>query len=354
MKILLVTNNFFINDGGSYTAISELSYALNKKKEIIAKIFHNNNKYNNIFNLNNYKIVINNFDLIHIFGIWSPFISIIFYLAKKIGKNVIISPLGYLEPWSLEQSKIKKKFAWYLYQKNILEKADCIHITSQQELNSLNKLNLNNKNFFLIPHGNLEIIYSDLKRKEKKDNKDKIILFFSRIHKKKGLLELIEAWNILKPKNWKLDITGPISDINYKNIINKRIDLYNLEKDIYFSEPIFDKYSKQSKILNSDVVVLPSKNENFAFSVCEAMSIGSVVLTSNETPWEEINQLQAGFCLNLNNIDDIVNSLKKILNLTDQDFLKIGNNAKNYIKSKFDLESNIINKYINLYKSCLS
>ena len=61
-------------------------------------------------------------------------------LAKKIGKKVIISPLGYLEPWSLEQSKIKKKIAWYLYQKNILEKADCIHVTSQQELNSLNKL----------------------------------------------------------------------------------------------------------------------------------------------------------------------------------------------------------------------
>jgi glycosyltransferase involved in cell wall biosynthesis len=352
MKILLVTNNFHISDGGSYTAISELSYALNKKKNIIAKIFHNNN--NNIFNLNNYKIAINNFDIIHIFGIWSPFLSIFFYLAKKIGKNVIISPLGYLEPWSLEQSKIKKKLAWYLYQKKILERADCIHVTSQQELNSLNKLNLNNKNFFLLPHGNLEIIYSDLKRKEKKDNRDKIMLFFSRIHKKKGLLELVEAWNVLKPKNWKLDITGPITDINYKNIIKKKIDLYNLEKDIYFSEPIFDKYSKQLKILNSDVVVLPSKNENFAFSVCEAMSLGSVVLTSKETPWEEINQLQAGFCINLDNKDDIVNALKKIFNHKDQDFLKMRDNAKNYIKSRFDLESIIINKYINLYKSHLA
>jgi|694.fasta_scaffold137475_2 glycosyltransferase involved in cell wall biosynthesis len=351
MRILLVTNSFFISDGGSYTAISELSYALNKKKEIIAKIFHNNNNNNNIFNLNNYKIIINNFDIIHIFGIWNPFLGIIFYIAKKLGKNVIISPLGYLEPWSLEQSKIKKKIAWHLYQKKILETADRIHVTSQQELNSLKKLNLNNKNLFLLPHGNLEKIYLDLKRKEKKDNRDKIMLFFSRIHKKKGLLELIEAWNILKPKNWKLDITGPTTDINYKNIIKKKIYLYNLEKDIYFSEPIFDKYSKQLKILNSEVVVLPSKNENFAFSVCEAMSVGSVVLTSKETPWEEINQLQAGFCLNLNNTDDVINALKKIFNLKDQDFSKIRDNAKNYIKSKFDLESIIINKYIDLYKS---
>ena len=37
MKILLVTNKFFVEDGGSYTAISELCYALNNKKGIFAK-----------------------------------------------------------------------------------------------------------------------------------------------------------------------------------------------------------------------------------------------------------------------------------------------------------------------------
>lgn len=101
-------------------------------------------------------------------------------------------------------------------------------------------------------------------------------------------------------------------------------------------------------------MVLPSKNENFAFSVCEAMSLGSVILTSKETPWEEINAIEAGFCINLNNVDNIVNALRKIFNLKDHDFLKIRDNAKNYIKLKYDLESIIINKYINLYKSHLS
>jgi glycosyltransferase involved in cell wall biosynthesis len=353
MRILLVTNNFYISDGGSYTAVSELAYALNRKKGLIAKILHNNNN-NNIFNSNNYKIIIKNFDIIHIFGIWSPFLYLVFYYSKKLGKKVIISPIGYLEPWSLAQSRIKKKIAWNLYQKKILEKSDCIHVTSQQEFDSIIKLNLNHENIILLPHGNLEIIYSDLKRTENKDNNKKVMLFFSRIHKKKGLLELIEAWNVLKPQKWKLDITGPTSDINYKNIVKKKISTYHLDEDIFFSEPVFDKYSKQSKIVNSDVVVLPSKNENFAFSVCEAMSLGSVILTSKETPWEAINAIEAGFCINLNNVDNIVNALRKIFNLKDHDFLKIRDNAKNYIKLKYDLESIIINKYINLYKSHLS
>ena len=151
-----------------------------------------------------------------------------------------------------------------------------------------------------------------------------------------------------------MDITGPTSDINYKNIVKKKISKYHLDDDVFFSEPVFDKYSKQSKIVNSDVVILPSKNENFAFSVCEAMSLGSVILTSKETPWEQINEMQAGFCINLNNVGNIVNALRKILNLKDHDFLKIRDNAKNYINLKYDLESNIINQYINLYKSYLS
>jgi len=157
MRILLVTNNFYISDGGSYTAVSELAYALNRKKGLTAKIFHNNN--NNIFNSSNYKIIVRNYDIIHIFGIWSPFLYFVFYCAKKLGKKVIKSPIGYLEPWSLAQSRIKKKFAWHLYQKKILQKSDCIHVTSSQEFESLVKLNFNPKNIIILPHGNLEIIY---------------------------------------------------------------------------------------------------------------------------------------------------------------------------------------------------
>jgi hypothetical protein len=85
MKILLVTNKFFVEDGGSYTAVSELSYSLNRQEGIKAKIFHNNN--NNILNISNYSSVIKKFDIIHIFGIWSPFSNIIIYLARKMKKK---------------------------------------------------------------------------------------------------------------------------------------------------------------------------------------------------------------------------------------------------------------------------
>jgi len=349
MKILLVTNSFLIEDGGSYTAVSELSYSLNRKEGIIAKIFHNNN---NTLSISTYYSVIKNFDIIHIFGIWTPFSNIMIYLARKMKKKIIVSPIGYLERWSLKQSKLKKIIAWNLYQKKILELCDYAHVTSQEELYSLKKLNLRNVKILFIPHGKINKIYSEIEIS--KNKKKKIALFFSRIHRKKGLLELVESWNILKPENWELDITGPISDLNYKKIIEKKIIQYNLEKKIYFSAPVFDEYSKKSKILSSDLLILPSKNENFGFSICEAMFLSRVILCSSETPWQEINDLGVGFCLPLNNKEEISLALKKIFSLNDDQLSIIGNKAKNYSLSKYDLENTIIHEYINLYKSLIA
>ena len=349
MKILLVTNKFFVEDGGSYTAISELCYALNNKKGIFAKIVHNNNSFLNPITC---RIIISNFDIIHIFGIWSPFSNMIIYLARKMKKVIIVSPIGYLEKWSLQQSKIKKLIAWHLYQKKLLENCDYIHVTSEQELESLKKNNLKNVKLIFIPHGKINKIYSDIEVLEK-NKKNRTVLFFSRIHKKKGLLELIEAWNFLKPHDWQLDITGPVTDMNYKKKLQRKISQYNLNQKIFFSNPIFDEYSKKLKLYKADLVILPSRNENFAFSICEAMLASRVVLCSSETPWDRINAIGAGYCLPLNTKDEIILALKRILKLKNNELSIIGNKAKNFALSNYDLDNVVIDKYIKFYKSLI-
>jgi glycosyltransferase involved in cell wall biosynthesis len=351
MKILLVCNRFHIEDGGRYTAVSELCYALNAKG-IFTKIIHNNNNYNIIYRLKDYFSLVNNFDIVHIFGIWSPFINLFIFLAKKLKKKIIVSPIGYLEPWSLQQSKIKKKIAWHLYQKKALEKCDYIHVTSENEFSSLEKLNLKNTNLFFLPHGKINKIYLDIEILEK-NKKNKVMLFFSRIHKKKGLLELVEAWNVLKPQDWELNIIGPVSDLHYKKKVDKKIIEYDLNSVIYYSHPVYDSFSKNLKFKNSDVVVLPSKNENFAFSVCEAMFASRPVLCSSETPWKELNKDEIGYCLDLNSKENIILALKKIFNCNKNKLQEMGKKANDYILRKYDLENVIIYKYIELYKSLI-
>ena len=52
---------------------------------------------------------------------------------------------------------------------------------------------------------------------------------------------------------------------------------------------------KKKKIfLNSDCFLLPSKSENFGMSIVEALSYGVSVLTTEETPWSVLRNINAG------------------------------------------------------------
>ena len=71
--------------------------------------------------------------IFHDNGIWLPFNNTISRFCFKNKIPIIISTHGMLEPWSMANKKIKKKIAWFTYQKNNLMSAKVIHATSEME-----------------------------------------------------------------------------------------------------------------------------------------------------------------------------------------------------------------------------
>ena len=72
-----------------------------------------------------------NSDFVHIFGGWTVFYIKLNLLAIKLKKKIIIHPMGFYEPWSLSQKRLKKMLAWNFYQKKLLLNADLIHCASK-------------------------------------------------------------------------------------------------------------------------------------------------------------------------------------------------------------------------------
>ena len=100
MKILIVSDYYFEGYGGPYSAISSNTNSF----------YENNIEFKLIYRLTEHfkfkldlKEIIKDFDIVHIYGTWRPFLLKVFYYAKKAKKKIIISPLGALEPWSLDQ-----------------------------------------------------------------------------------------------------------------------------------------------------------------------------------------------------------------------------------------------------------
>jgi glycosyltransferase involved in cell wall biosynthesis len=95
-----------------------------------------------------------------------------------------------LEPWAMTTKRIKKLIGYKLYQERDLQKASVLQATAREEADHFRSLGLQPP-IAVIPNG---VDIPGFKGKVKtKVNNHRRLLFLSRVHPKKGLLELVEA-----------------------------------------------------------------------------------------------------------------------------------------------------------------
>jgi glycosyltransferase involved in cell wall biosynthesis len=331
MKICIVTDDFNSKTGGQFTAIKEISSQL-KNNKIRFLIIDKNN-------FQKKKNIINKYDIFHIFGGWTIFYVKLHLLALKLKKKIIVHPLGFYEPWSLNQKKFKKIIAWYLYQRRLLLTADLIHCASINEQKNLIKLDKRFKTI-ILPFG----IHDNFLKKNINFKLKKKGLFFSRLLETKGLTNLINAWSVIANKDWILDIIGDGHDKNlFKRMIKK-----NKSKNINLLKSVYSNSDKKKVFDRYNFFVLPTYNESFGIAILEALARGLPVLTTINTPWNSIRKNNAGWIID-NSYSDLKLALSKIFKTKNKQFIVKSNNSIK-LANKFRW-SVIFKQYINTYKN---
>ena len=285
------------------------------------------------------------FDIIHGHGIWQLPLFFMAVLARRYSIPYIISPRGMLEPWALNQGFLKKKIAMYLYQRNILRNSYCIHSTGLKEEYNLRNMELCSS-YATIPNGidlkEFPLIAPSVSKKEK------VLLFLSRIHPKKGVEILIEVWSkvdVNLKRNWKVEIIGNGSD-SYLRSLTSLIKDKGLETEICIKGPLFG-VSKLESYYRADLFVLPTYSENFGIVVAEALACRVPVITTSGTPWVDLNTYNAGWYIDIG-VNPLIEILNKVLKLDDFSRIQMGNNGRTLIENKYSIES-VAFQMINLY-----
>lgn len=235
---------------------------------------------------------------IHTHGLWMYPGVVARSQARRTGCPLVISPHGMLEPWALQNSRWKKRVVSLCFENKNLKSADCLHALCSAEAENFRRFGLKNP-IAVIPNG---IGQDDLRSPTSADGIDEEfpqmkerqrILFLSRLHPKKGLENLLQAWRQLAPEfsNWCLIIAGsgdPAYELNLKTFV---VDS-GLDRNVLFLGAIYGE-AKKRVLAAADVFVLPSYSEGFSMAVLEAAAAGLPVLLTSECNFPELTKAGA-------------------------------------------------------------
>ncbi|MEI7946288.1 MAG: glycosyltransferase [bacterium] len=149
-------------------------------------------------------------DIIHIHALWSPFSHAGVRYARKHKTPYVISTHGMLAPWALKHKWLKKKLAWWIYQRRDLEGAAMFHVTAECEIKWLRDLGFKQP-CVLVPLGSdlPELCPSKTPRPDIKS-----VLFVGRIYPVKGLINLVRAWAEVRPASLRASTSADTSTVD--------------------------------------------------------------------------------------------------------------------------------------------
>lgn len=359
MKVIHYVASIDVRGGGTTEYIRLLSLALNKESTIIIATgiskspividgvsvkFFDSSLFRWYSLMKEFRtfLKLESPDIVHINGIWSPQNWGFQKVAQELKIKVVLSPHGMLEPWILQHNPLKKKIALFLFQKRAIKNVDYLHATAQMEKESIDRLGYTNP-IAIIPNG---IDLSEV-TKPKSSYGSKKIVFLSRIHPKKGIEVLLEAWRNVGATGWILEIAGNGEDTYIDKLRHSANDL----KNVRFVGPKYGEF-KWDFLRSADVLILPTYSENFGIVVAEALAIGVPVITTRGTPWEDLERFKCGWWIDLS-VNKLEQTLIKTFNTSTKELEAMGNLGKKLVVKKYDIKAVAYMMY-QLYKKILN
>lgn len=280
--------------------------------------------------------------LVHDHGVWLPTNMAVAQFAKKKNVPLVITPRGMLEPWSLKQKALKKRIAWLLYQKRMIQQACLLHATAREEAFNLRALGFKQP-IAVIPNG---VDFPTDMPARIAGKEMKTALFVSRVHPKKGLMNLIQAWDKVRPEGWRMRVVGPDEDGHHAELMKAVADA-GLADVFEFIGPLSDNEKWQAYV-DADLFILPTHSENFGVVVAEAMAAGLPVITTKGAPWKLLEEDECGWWIDVG-VDPLIMALQAAISISCEERAEMGRRGKKIVRERFDWK-NIGEQLVQVYE----
>ena len=264
-------------------------------------------------------------DCVHLHGIWMYPSAAASRWAKRAGRPFFISPHGMLDPWITGRGRWKKALARSGYERTGWARATALHALTNREARDIARES-GRHDSIVIPNAGPEALGM-----ARAAMPAPVIAYIGRIHPKKNLLALVEAW-ISAPRAGGAQLRiagwGEPADVTALEAAVARSD-----GSVEFLGPVYGE-AKAELLGSARFVVLPSHSEGLPMAMLEAWAAGLPTVMTEECNLDE--GFAAGAALNCGyDAPAIAAALSHALALTEPDWKAMSNAARELARTRF-------------------
>ena len=299
------------------------------------------------------KSQIQNADVIHMHEFRSFQNVIAHRYATRFHKPYVLTAHGSI-PRVVERFLLKKLFD-EAFGSRILRDAFRVLPSSHVELQQLLEIGVPNDKVAIVPNGIDVESFENLpepgsfKEKFGLDDESAMILFAGRIHKRKGIDFLLDAFGSLNNLDVVLVIAGP--DDGYVSKLKERARRQKIAGKILFTGYVSEE-DKLAAYVDSSVVIYPGIYESFPLVPLEAALCSKPVIVSDDSIIAEIVD-QGGFGLSIK-YGDVTQLREHMVKMLGNSEIaeEMGRKGREFVKENYNWRE-IVSKLESVYSNAL-
>lgn len=264
-------------------------------------------------------------DVVHLHGVWATPNWQVASLARKACVPYVVSAHGMLDDWCVAQGRAKKRVHMALVSARGLAGARAVHCTARAEAEQVARnvpraiatrvvaLPFDAAEFDDVPdarddpdrvrrEASFQAAFPGVDPRDGADDGARArdggvaaprVVFLSRLHAKKGVVPLIEAWGAVRSRHAgaSLLLAGPYDPPEYERTVREaitRLGPGGAGAGVQVLGMVRGA-SKRALLAAADVFVLPTSQENFGYVLLESLAAGTPVITTRAVDiWPEL------------------------------------------------------------------
>jgi glycosyltransferase involved in cell wall biosynthesis len=280
------------------------------------------------------------YDAVLVHGLWNYTAYAAWAALRDAGVPWFVFPHGMMAAWFRQHYPLKhwvKQAYWLVSEGRLLRDADCVLFTSAIEQQEADGAFLGYSfRGRVVPYGISDPPQVDpLPGWAGRD----YLLFLSRIHEKKGIDILLNAFAAVAATHPQIDlvIAGP-DDEGLASTLRELASALGIADRVHWPGMLAAD-AKWSALRGAAAMVLASHQENFGVVVAEAMACGVPVLTTDKVAlWREIADADAGVT-GTDTVESFTGVLREFLALAPEARTAMGRRARTAFLEKLEVTS---------------